>query len=70
MKACELIERLSQLPPNAEVMVMDGNNGAGVPRAINFGPCERVVTLGDADQTYDCEHLIGVKVQTIGFGAY
>lgn len=66
----ELIERLSRYAPGAEVMVLDGFNGGGVPRAINIGPSFHTITQEEADNTADCEDLAGQEVVLIGFGCY
>ena len=38
MKVKELIERLRKLDGDIEVAILDGFNGAGRSRTINFGP--------------------------------
>jgi len=38
MKVKDLIEKLSRFNPEMEVVILDGFNGGGDPRTINFGP--------------------------------
>jgi hypothetical protein len=38
MKVKELIQRLSELPLDLEVVILDGYNGGGCQRTINLGP--------------------------------
>lgn len=70
MTVNELMARLSKLDGDQQVMVMDGFNGGGRPRELNFGPVERLVTEEHADDTADCEELVGQKVVVVGFGCY
>lgn len=69
MKAHEFAKKLLNYP-DLEIMTLDGFNGSGVPREINFGPIEHVVTQKEADETADCEDFVGQKVIIIGFGFY
>lgn len=67
----ELIERLSKLPPNAHVMILDGFNGGGAPRTINLGPVAHSITEADMDRESDCEDIPqGEVVYVVGFGCY
>lgn len=70
MLASELIERLRQLPADRQVMILDGFNGGGVPREINLGPTERLITAEHAEEAADCEDIVGSTVAIIGFGCY
>lgn len=70
MTVQELIKHLSEHDLNKEVMILDGFNGGGQPREINFGPTERVITSENAGHCGDCEHLMGVEVLVLGFGSY
>ena len=38
-------------------MILDGFNGSGYPRDINYGPVERLVSLEDGADNCDCEEL-------------
>lgn len=70
MQVGELIKRLEQYDPDLEIMVMDLENNNGVPRELNAGPCLTVISDSDADETADCEHLVGATIVRIGFGCY
>lgn len=73
MKASELIEKLKRmqaLQGDPEVMVLDGFNGGGHPRALNLGPTLRCITQENADESGDCEDRVGLRVVVIGFGSY
>lgn len=70
MTKTELLKRLESYPDNAEVMILDGFNGGGVPRTINFGPHLKEVTVQDAEEAADCEDIIGRSVIVMGFGCY
>lgn len=64
MKVSELIERLSKLDPEKEIMILDGS-----PRDITCGPVEREISLEDIEYTADCEEFDpGTKVYVIGCG--
>lgn len=69
MKAKELAERLME-NPDMEIMILDGFNGGGYPRTVNFGPTTYEITKEDAKECGDCEGLVGWKVLTMGFGCY
>lgn len=70
MKVADLIRRLQQYPADAEVMVLDGFNGGGDPRALNLGPHPRRVTEANAENSGDCEDIVGEEVIVIGYGCY
>lgn len=70
MTVKELIEALQGYNENREVMIIDGFNGKGVPRTINYGPSPLVIQHIDADDTADCECRVGESVLVIGFGCY
>jgi hypothetical protein len=69
LKAKDLAARLLQ-NPEMEIMVLDGSNGGGVPRTINFGPVVSKVNKSDEYETADCEGKVGQSVLIIGFGSY
>jgi hypothetical protein len=70
MTNTELIKKLQAFPPNAQVMILDGFNGAGAPREINLGPSMDQVTEVDALESADCEGLEGQFIITLGYGCY
>jgi len=67
----ELIKKLQELPPDAEIMILDGGNGCGYPRTLNFGPVSQKITDEDVQAVADCEDTMpGVTVYVIGYGCY
>jgi len=72
MTAAELILHLQNFPPTTEVMMLDGVNGEGCKRNLNFIPLD----LGVIGSTWhdlgpaDCEGRHGEKVITLGYGCY
>jgi len=67
----ELIDHLQTFPKDAEVMIIDGENGDGEPRNINLAPTSLVkITKAEAKKETDCEGKAGVKVVVLGFGCY
>lgn len=70
MKVSEMINRLSKIDPQMEVMILDLFNAQGNPRTINFGPKERVINEKNAHEAADCEGRVGEKVMVIGYGCY
>lgn len=66
----ELLRRLDKFPNDVEVMILDGFNGGGVPRTINLGPSDHIITETDADEACDCEDRVGEKVVVLGYGFY
>lgn len=71
MTVRELIEQLSELRPDCQVMILDGFNGGGDPRTINLGPTAQPITKEDIENNADCEEIPeGEAVYVIGFGCY
>ena len=74
MKVKELIKRLSEFNPEMEVAVLDGSNGGGYPREINYGPIEyrgKPDFKGDTNADYeDLETSEGQSIVQMGFGFY
>jgi hypothetical protein len=70
MTKAQLIRRLSDVDDDIEIMILDGFNGAGNPREINFGPTPVQITEEDAEATADCEGLVGEAVFVLGYGCY
>jgi hypothetical protein len=66
----EPIDRLMELPKDQEIMILDGFNGGGNPRTLNFGPTRRKIYHTDEDETTDCEGLVGESVIVLGSGCY
>lgn len=69
MKAHEFARRLLS-GPDQELMVLDGFNGGGFPREINFGPVPRTISQEGEDECGDCEGMVGEEVLVIGYGCY
>lgn len=71
MKVKELIEQLSKLNQDKEIMILDGFNGGGFPRTINCGPSMEQITKAHVKDCGDCEEIgAGVRVYTMGYGCY
>lgn len=70
MTVKQLIACLSRLNQKRQVMILDGFNGSGIPREINAGPSEYTIQPQDANESADCDDMIGEPVYTIGFGSY
>ena len=70
MKVKELIDWLSAEDPDAEVMILVGFNGGGIPRTQNVGPTTREITAEHAKNAADCEDLVGQTVVVLGYGCY
>lgn len=70
MTKAQLIRKLAEVDDGTEIMILDGFNGAGNPREINFGPIPVEITAEDADATADCEDKVGRAVIVLGFGCY
>lgn len=70
MTVRELIEKLSKLKPDKEIMILDSFNGGGLPREINLGPLSQKIKKSDANECADCEDLVGKTVYVIGYGCY
>ena len=69
MKSHELAQQLLQ-EPNIEIMILDGFNGGGYPREINLGPITQTITEEDANESGDCEEMVGEDVLIMGYGFY
>lgn len=71
MKVSELIEKLSKLDPEKEIMILDGFNAGGYPRHINVGPGLQTITKEAVKLCADCEDIgEGVEVYYLGYGSY
>ena len=77
MKVKDLINELSVLDPEMEVAVLDGFNGGGQPRAINYGPqvwdTETLEEMADLDDSPDYSDLSvkeGTEIVVMGYGCY
>lgn len=70
MKVKDLISSLQQLNQESSIMILDGFNGGGSPRDINFGPIPHLITGEDSTETADCEGLVGTITFVIGYGSY
>lgn len=74
MKVSDLIQRLERLPQDMEVTIVDGFNGGGQPRTINFGP--HVETwdsnkhCSDRHDFSDINASEGQDIVTMGYGCY
>lgn len=77
MKVKDLIAELSSLDPDMEIAVLDGFNGGGQPRALNFGPTvwdkETLEEMADLDDSPDYSDLSvkeGTEIVVMGYGCY
>lgn len=77
MKVAQLIEKLSKLDPSLEVAILDGFNGGGSPRTINYGPLmwdkediEESIQLDDELDYSDLNSKSGTPIVLMGFGCY
>jgi hypothetical protein len=70
MKKKELIALLDKFSDDQEVFILDGFNGGGYPRTINFGPILYKVSLEDVEESSDCNHMEGAKIILLGYGSY
>lgn len=77
MKVKELIEQLKTLDSDMEIAVLDGFNGGGQPRALNFGPtvwdAETLNEMADFEMSPDYSDLSvkdGSEIVVIGYGCY
>lgn len=66
----ELFERLKNVHDDTTIMILDGSNGGGSLREINLGPRPQKVTRTDANESADCEELVGKRVWVMGYGCY
>jgi hypothetical protein len=77
MTVGDLINKLSAFDARTEITILDGFNGGGIPRTINFGPIlfdpqdkERTFN-GDEMQDYsDLDTPSGQKIIVMGYGSY
>ena len=70
MKVREFLELFSHYNPETELMILDGFNGGGLPRTINYGPAPLKITEDHARECGDCEGMVGADVVVIGYGCY
>lgn len=70
MTAKLLIECLQQLPPDRIVMILDGFNGSGEPREINFQSNKRITESNVKNGADCCEELLGQVVTVLGYRFY
>jgi hypothetical protein len=77
MKVKDLIAELSELDPDMEIAILDGFNGGGQPRTINFGPTvwdhEDLEEMAEFDISPDYSDLsvpAGTPVVVMGYGCY
>jgi hypothetical protein len=74
MNIAELIQELQQFDPELEVAILDGLNGAGVPRTINLGPVlfdGEAKYEGDENAEYkDIDTEPGNPIVIMGYGFY
>lgn len=77
MKVADLIKELSALDPNMEVAILDGFNGGGQPRCINFGPTtwdketlEEMAEFDDLPDYSDLSVKEGTEIVVMGYGCY
>ena len=67
----ELIEHLSQFDEDINVMILDGFNGDGNKRDINFNPSIlRKITEKDEKECGDCNDRVGEEIVLLGYGFY
>lgn len=69
MTKAQIIARLAEYPDDQEIMILDSFNGAGIPREINL-ISTRAITIKNAEETVDCEDIVGQEVIVLGFGCY
>jgi hypothetical protein len=77
MKISELIAELREFDPDMEVVILDGFNGGGQPRTINFGPAEWDAEILEEMAGIDCEldysdidSQPGTSIVVMGYGCY
>jgi hypothetical protein len=71
MKIKDLISELNKFDQEDEVMILDGYNGGGNPREINFGPKQISIKEDFIENCADCEEFdVNSKVVILGFGCY
>ena len=72
MKISQLIDRLNELRfahGDIEVALVDGFNGGGDPRTINYGPVAKDIAKDGRDDLDDIETQDGMVV-LMGYGCY
>ena len=77
MKISELIAQLQELDPETEVAILDGFNGGGQPRTVNFGPVlwdaealEEMRALAMTPDYADLTSPAGTPIVVMGYGCY
>lgn len=74
MTKSELIDRLNAIPGDPEICILDGFNGGGAPRTINFGPLlfnGMAEFAGDERADYsDICSAAETPIIVIGYGCY
>ena len=77
MKVKELLKQLSKLDPEMEIAILDGFNGGGQPRCINFGPTvwdtDTLEEMAEFDMIPDYSDLDvneGMPIAVMGYGCY
>jgi len=74
MKVKDLIARLQEMDPDVDIAILDGTNGDGNLRRINYGPHKNLQATLQPHMIEDCsdfEHMdIGTKIYYMGFGCY
>jgi hypothetical protein len=70
----ELIGLLNKIEGNPEIAILDGFNGSGVPRTINFGPLlfSGIPAFSGDDQAdyADINSAPGTPIILMGYGCY
>lgn len=70
MKVHELLRLLESQPRDRDVFILDGFNGGGHPREINF-KCLYEITQEDIDESADVEDFCeGHQYIALGYGSY
>lgn len=77
MKVRDLIAKLEKLDPDLEIAILDGFNGGGEPRTINFGPThwnkDRLAEMKKFNIPPDYSDLDvedGTEIVVMGYGCY
>ena len=69
----ELMTELFKIKGNPEIAILDGFNGGGIPRRINFGPIDIIPSKEDKDSEWSQTADLEDKTETIiliGYGCY
>ncbi len=67
----ELKERINEFDDSLEIMILDGFNGQGKKRTLNFGPKSSSINKKDYEEGgADSQNKFGNKVVLIGYGCY